>query len=212
MFNGSISAAAFRNVKDNPPALRHMTISHCAQITDDALFNLHPIAPTLESFQMSTNQRVTPDGVVSLLRKARNLHSLDLSAVDGLTDEAMDEIFHSCKKIQKLHVNGSQTQWGDTALFSVAAYLKDLTHLRCNFNRNITLQGVRSVVLECRKLEVLYLIGCSQLVAGGWLRSLITRQDQELWFEGRAEIEKIVGDSPDGVILGASDGESDGGE
>lgn len=155
-------------LKKNPDPLL-LNLSYCFKIQDS---HLSALPPSLHHLILS-NLSITDRAIDIVIKKCENLENLDLSDCLLLTDQSLKTIGYEAKKLKTLILNGI-TDITDQGLHYLAPislhtlslagihnitneglkYFSSLQSLTLSC-KNVTDEGLKSVLTKCKKLETL---------------------------------------------------------
>lgn len=111
-----------------PRKLKHLDISRCRSVGDDALLAMVGNAPDLEGLQLAGNSTITDASLTQLLPTLPKLTHLDLEELELLTNATLLALVKSPCKDTLLHLSISYCEnLGDVGMLPV---IKDCTSLR----------------------------------------------------------------------------------
>ena len=119
-----------------PRKLKHLDLSRCQGIDDDALFSLVGNVPDLEGLQLSRCTEVTDESLKALLPTLPRLSHLDLEELDALSNDTLQILSRSpCRKTLQ-HINLSYCERvGDVGMLPVVKHCQGLRNLELDNTR-----------------------------------------------------------------------------
>ena len=88
-----------------------------------------------------------------------DIRELNVHENYNITDQSVDLIARSCKFLKKLDISGGfgerLTKLTDRCLHSIATLSHNIEHLAIMQNRNITINGINDVVINCPKIGLI---------------------------------------------------------
>ncbi|XP_039400661.1 uncharacterized protein LOC120408123 [Mauremys reevesii] len=115
------------------PKLECLVLSSCSQVTDISLVEISTYLQTIRYLDVSGCKRVTDVGIQALAGSCRQLHYLDLSST-GTSKRGVCLLASFC------HIS--------------------LECVKLSFCKDITLEAVKKLCKNCKRLKLLHLYGC----------------------------------------------------
>jgi len=125
--------------------LRHLILSYCVMLTDDACTNLAYSVPKLELLELAGLPDVKDTGLVKLLQQTPNIRRLDLE--EALITDAV------IKAITPVYDEGTETPTDSQPKAKQPGHA--LQHLNISYATSVTDDAVLSFIRSCRQLTVL---------------------------------------------------------
>lgn len=124
--------------------LRHLSLSHCVLLTDDACSNLTFSVPNLEFLELSgIGSDLKDDGLIRLLKSTRYIRRIDIEDASHITDSVLNALTPSANGAQS-HFAGIVPETGHA-----------LEQLNVSFAVNLTNEALLSLVRGCTRLKYL---------------------------------------------------------
>ncbi|KDQ64249.1 hypothetical protein JAAARDRAFT_166300 [Jaapia argillacea MUCL 33604] len=141
--------------------LRLLDVSHCVQLTDDAIEGIIDHAPRLQTLVLSGCVTLTDRAVEKMCRLGDNLDTLMLSHVSNITDNAVVKLARSCPKLRCVDLSYCR-RLTDLAVTELAS-LSNLRRMNLIRVRKITDNAIYFIAEHNTTLERLYLSHCDNI-------------------------------------------------
>ena len=197
----SLTPAAVASIGRHATGLRVLSLAQCPKIDNGAIMQLAPAAPGLEEVDVRGCKLISDVSVrylvancarlrklrlakcdvtgeaIAVLANCQHLVYLDVMGCRAVDDAGMFQLAQQCTRLETLDL--SSTRITDSTVLAISLHGKQVTTLRLNQCKGISLHSVQSVVARCKRLREFGLIGCSK-VATADARELTATRPQ-LW-------------------------------
>ena len=161
-----LSDTSLLRIAETFPALQSLTMQHALSVTAEgfgvALKRLR--APALKHVDLSGCMNLTDSSIKSVVSACPDLQSLDISGCGRLSELSLKRIANGCSKIQLLWLGCTNDSWdffGDRGMRHLAG-CKLLHHLDLSHNNGVTIRGIKNLA-NLPNLKHLVLAGCSSI-------------------------------------------------
>ncbi|KAI5645830.1 f-box domain-containing protein [Phthorimaea operculella] len=133
------------------PALRYLSVAKCTQVSDSGIRALARRCYKLRYLNARGCGALGDHGVEALGRGCSRLRALDLGATD-VSEAGLQILARCCPNIKKLALRGCELI-GDDSLEAVAYYCRGLTQLNIQ-DTPVTVRGYRAVKKYCKRCVI----------------------------------------------------------
>jgi len=127
------------------------------QVTDAYVETLSSCAPNLRSLSLSGNPSITDSSLMLLGFRCRQLKTLELQGCAGVTSQGLEFVVANCRSVlEVLDVRGCSLI--DDVLANAIALCPNMRELYLS-GTAITIEGLRTILASCKKLQVIDVAG-----------------------------------------------------
>ncbi|GBP66154.1 hypothetical protein EVAR_83934_1 [Eumeta japonica] len=134
-------------------ALKELSVSDCAGVTDFALYELAKLGPALRYLSVAKCIQVSDSGISTLARRCYRLRYLNARGCCALGDDGVEAIAKGCSRLRALDLGA--TDVGERGLQILARCCPNLKKLALRGCELITDEGLEAVAYYCRGLTQL---------------------------------------------------------
>ncbi|XP_037349065.2 protein AMN1 homolog [Talpa occidentalis] len=138
----ALNVAALKTVKDG---IVHLIVTHC---------------PKLESLVLSSCSQVTDMSLVEISTYLKALRCLDVSGCRQVTNAGVHALARSCHHLKCLDLSSTGISKRGVCLLANYCHIS-LECVKLSFCKNVTLDAVKRLCKNCRRLKILHLYGCT---------------------------------------------------
>ncbi|KAI1796074.1 RNI-like protein [Ganoderma leucocontextum] len=150
-----LTDAAVFGLVAHAPRIAHLNISGCIKLSNKAMHRLCELGEHLVEIDVAGLEKVTDAGIHALTSACTRLRAVDISFMPRLTDLAVLELA-SLPRLERLAAAGL-TKLTDQAAFFLAVHAPALEHLHLSYCVGLTLDGVQALLRRLTRLQYLSL-------------------------------------------------------
>uniref|UniRef100_A0A667HKH0 F-box/LRR-repeat protein 15-like leucin rich repeat domain-containing protein n=1 Tax=Lynx canadensis TaxID=61383 RepID=A0A667HKH0_LYNCA len=155
-----VSEACLVRSLENLREVTALNVAGLKMMRDQIVHCIVTQCPKLDSLVLSSCSQVTDVSLVEISTYLRTLRYLDVSGCRQITNAGIHALARSCHQLKYLDL--SSTGISKRGVCSLANYCHiSLECVKLSFCKNVTLDVVKKLCKNCRRLKILHLYGCT---------------------------------------------------
>ncbi|PIL37439.1 hypothetical protein GSI_01133 [Ganoderma sinense ZZ0214-1] len=160
-----LTDAAVFGIVAHAPRIAHLNLAGCIKLSNSAMYRLCELGEHLVEIDVAGLEKVTDAGMYALTSACPRLRSVDISFMPRLTDLTVLALA-SLPRLERLAAAGLP-KLTDQAAFFLSEHASALEHLHFSYCVRLTLDGVQALLRRLTKLQSLSLSGVPALQRRG---------------------------------------------
>ncbi|XP_076985287.1 uncharacterized protein LOC143657131 [Tamandua tetradactyla] len=152
-------ACLVRSLK-NLQAITALNVTGLKMVRDRIVHLIVTQCPKLDSLVLSSCSQVTDMSLVEISTYLRTLRYLDVSGCQQVTNVGLNALARSCHQLKYLDLSSTGINKRGVCLLANYCHIS-LECVKLSFCKNITLDVVKKLCKNCRRLKILHLYGCT---------------------------------------------------
>ncbi|XP_073201176.1 uncharacterized protein [Lepidochelys kempii] len=136
-----------------------LNISGLNVVRDRVVHFIVTQCPKLESLVLSSCSQVTDISLVEISTYLQTIRYLDVSGCKRVTDTGIQALAGSCRQLYYLDLSSTGTSKRGVCLLASFCHIS-LESVKLSFCKDVTLEAVKKLCKNCKRLKLLHLYGC----------------------------------------------------
>ncbi|CAM4575007.1 unnamed protein product [Caretta caretta] len=136
-----------------------LNISGLNVVRDRVVHFIVTQCPKLESLVLSSCSQVTDISLVEISTYLQTIRYLDVSGCKRVTDTGIQALAGSCRQLYYLDLSSTRTSKRGVCLLASFCHIS-LECVKLSFCKDVTLEAVKKLCKNCKRLKLLHLYGC----------------------------------------------------